>query len=608
MLHVIVAGNAKLVSLSGAVKLAAVSNIQIPGTVIQMIRKFCKEPLESIITPAGFAPATHPPSSSPSLLSSISSYYSPSHSLQSSHPHSSQSSHPHSSQSSHSEPFSQDSGSSYPTGVASGVKDGGRTKAVTKSEIKGAPPPKKAVKSSNDDSAASVSPHDGVPQHPDLIDPGSSFTNAVDGTYCLVKWGAHRLALLIGSQRVHYMGLYQIFQALFKQYVTRMNFKMRMRKLEIKSIRAASSVRQALINLDALPQSSPVCGLVRVSEVERLARSYGIEPPQVLYDVFLLRHSDQKQLPNYTRKTQGEGSKKDSVSAGTSNLGQFGQGSQEPWGPTQMLMREQAALMRSLPFGSSGIDSGRSNFTTSQPSPPTTTHSMVITTAAADKDALMVSVPRQALTSRFRLVSRPVAPPGLMTGFHSSRPPYPPLPPRGLVLHSLARKISQKSRKLGKGNTSGVGAVRSCPKCHYVNPASKKRCGGCEEFIVGRHCPSCGTLNHNRTRECFKCNAIIEDAEGVRYRTGTPEDSLSPESPLSPHFSPPPIRNAALKSMFPQDSGKTEDSGVVTKTMFSGNLASSRKCIECGQLNSKMAKKCLQCRSPLQVNLFTLML
>ena len=32
----------------------------------------------------------------------------------------------------------------------------------------------------------------------------------VDGTYCLVKWGAQRLALLIGSQRVHYMGLYQV--------------------------------------------------------------------------------------------------------------------------------------------------------------------------------------------------------------------------------------------------------------------------------------------------------------------------------------------------------------------------------------------------------------
>ena len=60
---------------------------------------------------------------------------------------------------------------------------------------------------------------------------------------------------------------------------------------------------------------------------------------------------------------------------------------------------------------------------------------------------------------------------------------------------------------------SGVGAVRRCPKCHYVNAPSKKRCQRCGEFMVGRHCPECGTLNHNRTRECFRCNATIEDGE-----------------------------------------------------------------------------------------------
>ena len=137
----------------------------------------CQEPLESIITPAGFAPATHAPSSVPSSLpsSSQSSYYSPS-SL------SSQSSHPHSS---HSEPLSQDSGSSYPTGVASGVKKEGGNKVVTK-QNKGATPSKQGGTSSNDDSAASVSPHDGVPQHPDLIDPGSSFTNT--GQPCLTMY------------------------------------------------------------------------------------------------------------------------------------------------------------------------------------------------------------------------------------------------------------------------------------------------------------------------------------------------------------------------------------------------------------------------------------
>ena len=247
----------------------------------------------------------------------------------------------------------------------------------------------------------------------------------------------------------------QVFQTLFKQYVTRMNFKMRMRKLGIKSIRAASSVRQALINLDALPQSSPVCGLIRVSEVERLARSYGVEPPQVLYDVFLLHHSDQKQLPNYSRsstassKTQSDAGDKGVISTG--NLGQSGQGLQEGWSTTEMLMREQAALMGSLPFGV--VNPARAGF--SEPQTVRTTHSLVVTTATSDENALMVSVPRQALTSRFRLESRPVAPPGLMTGFHSSRTSYPPLMPRGTMLHNLARKISQKSRKLGKGKTTG---------------------------------------------------------------------------------------------------------------------------------------------------------
>ena len=56
---------------------------------------------------------------------------------------------------------------------------------------------------------------------------------------------------------------------------------------------------------------------------------------------------------------------------------------------------------------------------------------------------------------------------------------------------------------------SGVGAVRSCLKCKFINPASKKRCTRCYEFMVGRNCPECGTLNHNRTRECFRCNATI---------------------------------------------------------------------------------------------------
>ena len=109
-----------------------------------------QEPLESIITPAGFAPATHPPST----------HFPPSHP--------SQLSHPHSSRISHSEPLSQDSESSHQSRDRAGK---------IKSENKGASPSKPRVPSSNDDSAANVSPLEGVPLHPDLIDPGPSYTN-----------------------------------------------------------------------------------------------------------------------------------------------------------------------------------------------------------------------------------------------------------------------------------------------------------------------------------------------------------------------------------------------------------------------------------------------
>ena len=280
-----------------------------------------------------------------------------------------------------------------------------------------------------------------------------------------------------------------------------MNFKMRMRKLEIKSIRAASSVRQALINLDALPQSSPVCGLVRVSEVERLARSYGVEPPQVLYDVFLLRHSDQKQLPNYSRSggngasgksgsprrpqphkaaqdrsKPGRSSPRVAASENSLQATPVPQMYQEAWETQSLLHQASQVIPSGLSFGGVLAESSRgagasgshgggegvtqSSVTSSLHQPTSSqmhsTVSTVFTTATSDKDALFVSVPRQLLTSRFRLVPRPVAPPGVMTGFHSSsRSTYPPPMSRGSALHSLAKKISQKSRKLGKGHTSG---------------------------------------------------------------------------------------------------------------------------------------------------------
>ena len=80
---------------------------------------------------------------------------------------------------------------------------------------------------------------------------------------------------------------YQVYEDLFKVYVTRVNFKMRMRKLHIRSIRAAPIVRVKLIEIGALPSHCPVCGLILVSQVESLAKSYGVVPPNVMYEAFL---------------------------------------------------------------------------------------------------------------------------------------------------------------------------------------------------------------------------------------------------------------------------------------------------------------------------------
>ena len=56
--------------------------------------------------------------------------------------------------------------------------------------------------------------------------------------------------------------------------------------------------------------------------------------------------------------------------------------------------------------------------------------------------------------------------------------------------------------------------------------------------------------------------------------------------------------------MFP---GQQSNSGVVTKTIYSGSVGSTRKCMECGMINSKMAKKCQHCKSPVQVCTCTIM-
>ena len=86
-----------------------------------------------------------------------------------------------------------------------------------------------------------------------------------------------------------------------------------------------------------------------------------------------------------------------------------------------------------------------------------------------------------------------------------------------------------------------------------------------------------------------------------RERTKSESSESDSQSTASAIFSAPPIRAAVLKNMFP---GQQSNSGVVTKTIYSGSVGSTRKCMECGMINSKMAKKCQQCKSPVQVRMY----
>ena len=120
-----------------------------------------------------------------------------------------------------------------------------------------------------------------------------------------MKWGDQLLVVYTSIRRINYVGLFQTYQMVFKQFVSRMNFKMRMRKLDVRSIRAPSAIRLKMIELNALPPHSPVCGLIKVNEMERLARSYGVTPPPVFYEVFMSHQSKAgKRLPH---TPEGEG-------------------------------------------------------------------------------------------------------------------------------------------------------------------------------------------------------------------------------------------------------------------------------------------------------------
>lgn len=195
----------------------------------------------------------------------------------------------------------------------------------------------------------------------------------------------------------------------------------------------------------------------------------------------------------------------------------------------------------------------------------------------------------------------------------NSSQPYPDS--RSKVLQNLAKKISQKSKKLSNSINSFRGtnqkvpvppaaaATKPCPSCGHNNPQHKKRCGYCSEFVVGWPCTSCSTLNYHRAKVCIKCGQPVPPAISASFDqskqlqkqppqqqqqqqqhsrpqlmshdsqshdhqstskasrdqqslevqgSGGSESSSHPTSPISPKFSAPPIRNAVLKSLFPQ--------------------------------------------------------
>lgn len=500
-------GGAKLISFSSALKLAADGNIDVPRSVYEEYEKYCTKPASDSIR--GLHGGTQP----------------------------------HGSQYQGAQPYSTPNLT-------------GRTANV----VPRLPQKMEACNSPGEMTSQAFWDPKCVPSHPSIIDLGPAYRMS-DGVICHVKWGDQLVVIYTSSRRINYVGLFQIYQMVFKQFVSRMNFKMRMRKLDVRSIRAPSAIRLKMIELNALPPHSPVCGLIKVNEMERLARSYGVTPPPVFYEVFMSRQSKAgKRLPHSLEEGGGGGG---------------------------------AATAQPLEGGKDG---------------------MVV---SISRQLVHVDSPAQMVSSSIGLQSQP--PQSHMSHTTAFKPS---------TLQTLAKKITQRHRKYN----AGVSMVRVCPACHKVNPSLKKRCQYCSQFLIGRACASCGTLNHNRAKDCLKCHTAILPLQPGQPN-GTPMVTLSAlsssaeiqssshyaspytegddmeqlpsmdgemGSPSSPTFSAPPIRSAVLKNLFSREPPKDESAQVVTKTVYSGNLMTSRQCMECGQLNSKMAKKCVQCRSPLQ--------
>lgn len=646
-------GNVRLVSLSDAVKLAVNGRCEIPGTIIQKLAACSEVPLQEILNPMLPAPDSKPASSSTSSSSSSSSLTLKQEALSSSL-----------------------GGEAPRTRQQKGVANSGSL----------------------------------VPVHPDITPSPCDWR--LDGEMCKVKWGEGSVVVYINSTGQYFMGLYQVYDSLFKCYVTRMNFKMRMRKLDIRSNRAPSSIRMKLVELDALPSNCPVCGLITVREMETLAKSYGVTPPQVFYESFLAQGQGQAvQKPAGSQQLRMQATPTSSPSQQQQQLPQnlfsyqFDPSDDHP-SPSHVPrpLKPSSGQYGIVPYLTSSSDrvggirpaavSSPNLIMTSLGTTRLTNQIHLQDRGGGEKDGegrlppLVISIPREY--TRFKVLPH-YSVPGPSAGGGAGGSKAGNLYPggsRGKVLQSLAKKISQKSRKLTMnslrssassvgGHTNSVGGrdphlssasatsldlpkgtSRQCPSCHQWNAQHKKRCGFCNEFIVGTPCPSCHILNYYRSKTCSKCGANMPEGQVVGSHdhqhhhhqqggvgvisssheqqggsggggevpgSGTTSDSSHPTSPSSPKFAAPPIRNAVLKSLFPQSKGPdsvgkaTSGSGgssgkggqqVISKATYPGGGSggggaasvggASRKCLECGHLNTRMAKKCVKCRSHLQ--------
>lgn len=348
-----------------------------------------------------------------------------------------------------------------------------------------------------------------------------------------------------------------------------MNFKVRMRKHDIRSIRAPSDVRVKLIDLNALPPHCPVCGLIRVPEMERLAKSYGLTPPSVFYDVFKAGEpvspvastsssSKKAGRPKKGDKNRSKGSNKTTVE-GMVHRQQFvtpggGQSSHAAamyghhdnrkmmntaFGAGMGVVSGQPSSYGIVPYLTSGKDKHGSSAMTSPgvtmtSSAPVSTDQITLG-IGSDNDSLIVSIPRN-------LTPYKVATPTKISGFNplltadDSMPQFNQQRPvvlyggsRSRVLQNLAKKITQKNRKFSTNLNSGgplrnslndpssgsrdYGSnLRLCPSCNQMSPSIKKSCQFCGEFLVGKTCQNCGALNHNRIKECTKCLAPMKSS------------------------------------------------------------------------------------------------